>query len=38
MWAGDFRDIADTANFIIVHPEGLLDNTGLHIGIMDKLQ
>ena len=24
---GDFRSIADTAGFIIVHPEGLLDNT-----------
>ena len=29
MWYGDFRDIADTANFIIVHPQGLLDNTGV---------
>jgi len=29
MWARDFRDIADTANFIIVHPQGLLDNTGV---------
>ena len=29
MWHGDFRDIADTANFIIVHPQGLLDNTGV---------
>ena len=29
MWYGDFRNIADTANFIIVHPQGLLDNTGL---------
>jgi polyhydroxybutyrate depolymerase len=26
---GDFRKIADTANFIIVHPQGLLDNTGV---------
>ncbi len=25
---GDFRPIADTANFILVHPEGTLDNTG----------
>jgi len=25
---GDFRPIADTANFIIVHPQGTLDNTG----------
>ena len=29
MWYGDFRGIADTANFIIVHPQGLLDNTGV---------
>ena len=29
MWYGDFRSIADTAGFIIVHPQGLLDNTGL---------
>ena len=29
MWYGDFRAIADTANFIIVHPQGLLDNTGV---------
>ena len=29
MWHGDFRDIADTANFIIVHPQGLLDSTGV---------
>ena len=28
MWYGDFRDIADTANFIIVHPQGLLDING----------
>ena len=27
MWYGDFRSIADTAGFIIVHPEGTLDNT-----------
>ena len=25
---GDFRPIADTANFILVHPEGTLDNSG----------
>ncbi|MDB3907156.1 T9SS type A sorting domain-containing protein [Crocinitomicaceae bacterium] len=25
---GDFRPIADTAGFIIVHPQGTLDNTG----------
>ena len=25
---GDFRPIADTANFIIVHPQGLLDDFG----------
>ena len=29
MWHADFRPIADTANFIIVHPQGLLDNTGV---------
>ena len=29
MWYGDFRDIADTANFIIVHPQGLIDNSGV---------
>jgi len=28
MWYGDFRPIADTAGFIIVHPEGTQDNTG----------
>lgn len=28
MFYGDFRPIADTAGFIIVHPEGTLDNTG----------
>lgn len=28
MFYGDFRPIADTANFIIVHPEGTQDNTG----------
>lgn len=28
MWYGDFRAIADTANFIIAHPQGTLDNTG----------
>src|SRR5690606_8894444 len=26
MYYGDFRGIADTAGFIIVHPEGTLDN------------
>ena len=25
---GDFRSIADTANFLIVHPNGTLDNQG----------
>ncbi len=25
---GDFRQVADTANFIIVHPQGLLDDFG----------
>ncbi len=29
MWYGDFRSISDTAGFIIVHPEGTLDNTGI---------
>lgn len=28
MWYGDFRPIADTEGFIIVHPEGTLDNSG----------
>ncbi|MEE2954153.1 MAG: PHB depolymerase family esterase [Bacteroidota bacterium] len=28
MWHADFRSIADTANFIIVHPQGLLNNSG----------
>ena len=29
MFYGDFRPIADTAGFIIVHPEGTEDNTGI---------
>ena len=29
MWHADFRSIADTANFIIVHPQGLLNNSGV---------
>tara|TARA_B100000767_G_C19748479_1_gene529638 strand:+ start:237 stop:1238 length:1002 start_codon:yes stop_codon:yes gene_type:complete len=29
MYNADFRDIADTANFIVVHPKGLLDSNGL---------
>ena len=29
MYHADFRDIADTANFIIVHPQGLIDTTGV---------
>ena len=29
MWHADFRSIADTANFIIVHPQGLLNNQGV---------
>jgi polyhydroxybutyrate depolymerase len=28
MYQADFRDISDTANFIIVHPQGLLDSAG----------
>ena len=28
MWHADFRLIADTANFIIVHPQGLLNSSG----------
>ncbi|MBC8266245.1 MAG: hypothetical protein H8E84_04705 [Flavobacteriales bacterium] len=28
MWYGDFRLIADTANFLVVHPQGQLDNSG----------
>ena len=27
MWYGDFRAVADTAGFLIVHPMGTLDNT-----------
>ena len=29
MWYGDFRAIADTAGFIVVHPEGTLDNSSV---------
>ena len=29
MWYGDFRSIADTVGFIIVHPMGTLDNSGI---------
>ena len=29
MWYGDFRSIADSANFIIVHPQGLLNSSGV---------
>lgn len=29
MWYGDFRSIADTAGFIIAHPMGSLDNSGI---------
>ncbi len=28
MWQADFRQIADTANFIIIHPQGLLNSAG----------
>ena len=28
MWYGDFRSIADTAGFIIIHPQGTIDNNG----------
>ena len=28
MWYGDFRPIADTADFIIVHPQGTIDANG----------
>jgi len=28
MWNADFRDIADTANFIIVHPQALQNSNG----------
>ena len=28
MWHADFRPIADSANFIIVHPQGLLNSLG----------
>ena len=30
MWYGDFRSIADTAGFIVVHPEGSLFNGATH--------
>lgn len=34
MWYGDFRPIADTAGFIIVHPEGTLDaNSNMHFNV-----
>ena len=29
MWHADFRLIADTANFIVVHPQGLLNSSGV---------
>ena len=29
MWYGNFRSIADTEGFIVVHPEGTLDNSGV---------
>ena len=29
MWHADFRLIADTANFIVVHPQGLLNSLGV---------
>ena len=28
MWYGDFRPIADTAGFLVVHPMGTVDDTG----------
>ena len=34
MWYGDFRPIADTAGFIIVHPNGTLDaNNTMHFNV-----
>jgi len=30
MWYGDFREIADTAGFLILHPQGLLFNGVTH--------
>lgn len=35
MWYGDFRGIADTANFIIVHPEGSVWNGSQHWNVGD---
>lgn len=33
MWYGDFRAIADTANFLIVHPQGTLFNGSTHFNV-----
>ncbi|MCB0695256.1 MAG: hypothetical protein KDC19_13535, partial [Saprospiraceae bacterium] len=33
MWYGDFRAIADTANFLIVHPLGTLYNGTAHFNV-----
>ncbi len=33
MWYGDFRSIADTANFIVVHPQGTLFNGSTHFNV-----
>lgn len=30
MWYGDFREIADTANFIVVHPQGAVHDDKTH--------
>jgi polyhydroxybutyrate depolymerase len=30
MFYGDFRNIADTANFLVVHPQGTLDNNNVN--------
>ncbi len=33
MWYGDFRPIADTANFLVVHPLGTLLNNTTHFNV-----
>lgn len=33
MWYGDFRGIADTAGFLVVHPEGTLLNGATHFNV-----
>ncbi len=33
MWYGDFRGLADTAGFLVVHPEGTLLNGATHFNV-----